>query len=410
MEMKKYNPVKLAIAAAAVMTAVPAFAQSSVTLYGVVDTGIGFLSNSSSLGAVSGGRSKVYMNQGVWSGSLFGLTGSEDLGDGTKTIFKLEGGYNSATGAQQFANTLFGRQAYVGLTNNRYGTLTAGRQYTSYFQLLQPYSSPNWLSGGFGAHPGDIDGLDKSFRINNNFVYTSPSFAGLKVSGSYGLGGVAGATGSGQTWSVAAQYAQGPFGIATGFMRVNNSTVNGGAWGANSTALSGGAQPAVSAINYGYATAANQQRFAVTSGYTFSPVFDISASYSNVQYLPGIASAFHDKAIFNTGGIVVHWKALPALDLAAGYSYTAATRANGISNAASYQQFNLTQFYSLSKRTGLYALEAYQRAGGKTLTPNAAGTKTSIIDATASIGDGQNNTPSSSRNQIAIILGIDMKF
>jgi predicted porin len=392
------------------MTAVPAFAQSSVTLYGVVDTGIGYLSNSSSLGATHGGRSKVYMNQGVWSGSLFGLTGSEDLGGGTKTIFKLEGGYNSATGAQQFANTLFGRQAYVGLSDNRYGTLTAGRQYTSYFSLLQPYSSPNWLSGGFGAHPGDIDGLDKSFRINNNFVYTSPTFAGFKVGGSYGLGGVAGATGSGQTWSLAAQYAQGPIGLAAGIMRVNNATVGGGAWGANSTAQSGGAQQAVSAINFGYATAANQQRIAVTAGYTFTPAFDVSASYSNVQYLPGVSSSFHDKAIFNTGGVVLHWRAMPALNLAAGYSYTAATKANGISDAAHYQQFNLTQFYSLSKRTAIYALEAYQLAGGNTLTPNATGTGTHIINATASIGDGQNNTPSSTRSQVALILGIDMKF
>jgi predicted porin len=408
--MKKGKQIKLTVAAVAIMAAVPACAQSSITLYGIVDTGIGYLNNSSSLGATSGGHSKVYMNNGVWSGSQFGLTGSEDLGGGTKTIFKLEAGFNSATGAQQFASTLFGRQAYVGLANDRYGTLTAGRQYTSYFQMLLKYSGPNWLSGGFGAHPGDIDGIDKSFRINNSFVYTSPTFAGLKVSGSYGLGGVAGATGSGQTWSVAAQYTAGPIGLATGFMRINNSTVNGGAWGANSTALSAGAEQAVSAIDFGYATAANQQRLAVTGGYTFSPVFDITASYSNVQYLPGISSAFQNKAIFNTGGLVAHWRALPDLDFAAGYSYTLATKSNGITEAANYSQFNLTQYYSLSKRTALYALEAYQRAGGKTLTPNHAGTGTSIINATASIGDGQNNTPSSSRNQIAIILGIDMKF
>lgn len=408
--MKKQKPIKLAITAAALAAAAPAFAQSSVTLYGIVDTGIGYLSNSSSLGSVRDGHSKVYMNQGVWSGSQFGLLGSEDLGGGTKAIFRLEEGFNSATGAQQFANTMFSRQAYVGLSDKRFGTLTAGRQYTAYFWMLKDYSSPNWLSGGFGAHPGDIDGIDKSFRINNNLVYTSPTFSGLTVSGSYALGGVAGATGSGQTWSLGARYAQGPVGVAAGFMRVNNSAPNGGAWGASSTASSGGAEQAVSAINYGYATAANQQRFAVTGGYTFSPNFDVSASYSNVQYLPGISSAFRNKAIFNTAGAVAHWRALPDLDLAAGYSYTAATQSNGIHDAAHYHQFNLTQFYSLSKRTAIYALEAYQLAGGKTLTPNAAGTGTSIINATASIGDGQNSTPSSSRRQAALILGIDTKF
>ncbi len=90
------------------------------------------------------------------------------------------------------------------------------------------------------------------------------------------------------------------------------------------------------------------------------------------------------------------------LDLAAGYSYTRATQSNGITSAASYSQFNLSQYYSLSKRTGLYALEAYQRAGGQTLGTNGK----SIINATADIGDGQNSAPSSSRSQVAVGVGI----
>jgi hypothetical protein len=89
---------------------------------------------------------------------------------------------------------------------------------------------------------------------------------------------------------------------------------------------------------------------------------------------------------------VVHFKPIGALDLAAGYSYTRATESNGISSAASYHQFNLSQYYSLSKRTGLYAVEAYQRANGKTIGNNGV----SIINATADIGDGQNSAPSSS--------------
>ncbi|MEW9584009.1 porin, partial [Paraburkholderia sp. DGU8] len=63
-------------------------------------------------------------------------------------------------------------------------------------------------------------------------------------------------------------------------------------------------------------------------------------------------------------------------------------------------------YYSLSKRTGLYALEAYQRANGQTL----AGNGKTIIDATASIGDAQNGSPSSSRSQVAVGVGIIHKF
>ena len=84
----------------------------------------------------------------------------------------------------------------------------------------------------------------------------------------------------------------------------------------------------------------------------------------------------------------------------------AITKANGITSSASYQQFNLSQYYSLSKRTGLYALEAYQRAGGQTLGTNGV----SIINATADIGDGQNSAPSSSRSQFAAGVGIIHKF
>jgi predicted porin len=217
---------------------------------------------------------------------------------------------------------------------------------------------------------------------------------------------VAGSTNAGSTYSAALQYLNGPFGIAAGFQRVNNSTPGGGVWGANSTMSNGGAQPGVSAVNNGYQTAQAQQRIAVTGGYAFSSQWDVSFSYSNVQYIAGINSKFHQEAIFNTGGAVLHFKPSPVFDLAAGYSYTRATSANGISRTASYQQFNLSQFYSLSKRTGLYAVEAYQRAGGQTLGTDGV----SIINATAAIGDGQNGTPASSRSMVAVGVGIIHKF
>jgi len=129
----------------------PVFAQNSVTLYGIVDDSITYQSSQTSLGSNKGGRSNVKMLPGVWAGSRFGLKGAEDLGGGNKAIFQLESGFNSATGGQQFTNAMFGRQAWVGLTNPAYGTFTAGRQYTSYYTLLSPYSPTTWLTGAFGA-------------------------------------------------------------------------------------------------------------------------------------------------------------------------------------------------------------------------------------------------------------------
>ncbi len=387
------------------LTAGVAHAQSSVTLYGIVDTGIGWQSSQTSLGSTTGGRSATKMINGIWAGSRFGLKGSEDLGGGLKAIFQLEEGFNSSTGAQAVSGLAFNRQAYVGLQDARFGAFTAGRQYTAYYTLLSPYSPTTWLTGAYGAHPGDIDSLDTTYRVNNSLVYMSPTYGGFTFGGSYALGGTAGSFNNGSTWSVGARYAMGPAGLAVGFMRLNNSTVGGGAWGANSTASNNGSEPSVSGINNGYQYAAAQQRLAVTGGWTFNSQWDVTASYSNVQYIPGSGSRFVNTAIFNTAGAVLHFKPTPTLDLGAGYSYTRATLANGVQHAAYYHQFNLSQYYSLSKRTGLYALEAYQRAGGQTLALGG-----SIINATADIGDGQNSAPSSSRSQVAVGAGIITRF
>ncbi|RDU94744.1 porin [Trinickia dinghuensis] len=400
--------LKSVVVGVAITGAAPAFAQSSVTLYGIVDTGLGYQSSQTTLGSTSGGRSAVKMVNGVWAGSRFGLKGAEDLGGETKAIFQLEEGFNSATGAQSTSGLMFNRQALVGVTNPRYGSLTAGRQYASYYQLLSPYSPTTWLTGFYGAHPGDLDGLDTIYRANNTLLYMSPKIGGFTFSGSYSLAGVPGSVNQGSTWSVAAQYAMGPVGLAAGFSRINNSTVNGGAFGADSTTSSAGGQAGVSAVTNGYQTAQAQQRFAVGAGYKFNSQFDITATYSNVQYIPGAGSAFRDLAIFNTGGIVLHWKPTAVWDFATGYSYTRATKANGIMSSAQYQQFNLSEYYSLSKRTGLYALQAYQRANGETLAP--AGNGTNIIDATATIGDGFQTTPSSSRSMFAVGAGIIHRF
>src|SRR5215469_18578814 len=101
--MKKNRQRRLiglaAVASVASAAHAPVFAQNSVTLYGIVDTGIGYQSSSTTLGSTSGGHSAFKMINGVWAGSRFGLKGAEDLGGGTKAIFALESGINSATGA-----------------------------------------------------------------------------------------------------------------------------------------------------------------------------------------------------------------------------------------------------------------------------------------------------------------------
>jgi predicted porin len=375
-------------------------------MYGIVDAGLVYQSSQTSLGSTVNGHSNVKLGQNIWNGNRLGFKGLEDLGGGTLAVFTLESGFNLLSGTQQFANAGFSRQAFVGLTNASYGTLTAGRQYTSYYSLVGPYGPTTWLTGYFGAHAGDIDNLDVIYRVNNSLVYKSPAFYGLTVSGSYSPGAVPGSFSRGSSWSAALRYSSGPLGVAAGVERFNNSTLGGGAWGANSTLNSGG-QPGVSALTNGYQTAAAQQRFAVAGAYALSAAWNVSVSYSNVQYIPGAGSAYRDEAIFNTFGAVLHFRVTVAADLAAGYSITRATKANSIASAAQYEQFNLAESYNLSARTMLYALQGFQRARGQTLGTAGAG---NVINATATIGDGFNAAPSSSRSQFACAIAVSHRF
>lgn len=93
------------------------------------------------------------------------------------------------------------------------------------------------------------------------------------------------------------------------------------------------------------------------------------------------------------------------VNLAAGVSYTMASKGNGVAHAARYAQLSLKQGYRLSKRTELYALEAWQHASGQTLDSTGQ-----VVNAAPAVGDSQNLTGSSTPTQIVAMLGIDMSF
>jgi predicted porin len=80
--MKKRVLSSMILTGSVVAGASPAFAQSSVTLYGSADAGLSYISSQTALGSTSGGRSAVKMSQSVWNASKFGFVGFEDLGGG----------------------------------------------------------------------------------------------------------------------------------------------------------------------------------------------------------------------------------------------------------------------------------------------------------------------------------------
>ena len=380
-------------AACAALACAPAFAQSSVTLYGAVDDAVTYVSNQK-------GSSNVYLRQGNLYASKFGLQGKEDLGGGTTAIFDLQNGFDLNTGAFASSGVMFNREAYVGLQNVRAGTLTAGRQYTPYYMFVGPLTGSAWLTGATGAHPGDIDGLDTTVRINSSLVYTSPNWSGLQASAMYALGGIAGSTGKGQTYSAAVRYLNGPMTLALGYLRMDNAQQTAG-FDPASTGSFG-----TSALNAGYVSAKAIQHIAAAGNYTLGNL-TLGLSYSNVEYQAGARSLFASTAVFNTYAALAVYRFTPAFDAGAGVAYTAASKANGINSAARYQQYSLKEAYHLSKRTTLYALEAYQHAGGQTLGSGGAG---NIVDAAPAVGDSQNGTPSSTRSQFVGMVGIATLF
>jgi predicted porin len=369
-------------------------AQTSVTLYGVIDTSIAFVHGNNGQAINS-----WQMLSGNLQGSRWGLKGTEDLGGGLKAIFQLENGFDPANGRLNQGGRMFGRQSYVGLDHAQYGTLTLGRQYDPTVDMVQAVTGDNYFGSVF-ATPGDVDNNDNSIRVNNAIKYASPVFAGFQVEGMYALGGVAGHPGQGQTWSVAAAYNNGPIGVAAGFLRVQNGTTrtiaadgSGGWTSPTATGLDAGNNPIVGA----YASAKAINIAQIAGQYAIGPV-TFGVGYINAQYKADSLSAFATTEKFNTGRAFVNFQASPALLLGLGYEYT---KASG-DTTAKYHQASLGADYSLSKRTDVYLVGAYQHASG-TQRFNASTTQT----AEASIGSYGYAGKSS---QELVALGLRHKF
>jgi GBP family porin len=174
------------IGAAALMLATgSAAAQSSVTLYGVVDTFIQYLNN--------GGTHSISERSGGSTGSMVGLKGSEDLGNGLKAVFDLESGFTANNGALFVdSSKLFVRQSWVGLASDDYGTLTFGRQYQPTFWIAyfgEPFRGNELLSPFSAAVvPVDKRTLATQYaagRTDNSIVYRSPVVGGFKLYAMY---------------------------------------------------------------------------------------------------------------------------------------------------------------------------------------------------------------------------------
>lgn len=152
-----------------------AFAQSSnVSLYGTVDMGV--------TAERGNGVSETKLTSGAASMSRIGFKGSEDLGNGVKAFFQLEGGFDAGTGEN--GSSLFGRQSFIGLSSAELGTVSVGRQFNFGYETLRDIADP--FAAGTAARANNLTVDAFTFGGTSNLVkYVSPSISGLTFGASF---------------------------------------------------------------------------------------------------------------------------------------------------------------------------------------------------------------------------------
>jgi len=211
---------KTLVAVAALLAATGSFAQSSVTLYGVVDA---------SLETVKGTKSLTRVSSDNLASSRLGFKGVEDLGGGLKANFVLESSVGVDTGEAN-STRFFSRAAWVGVSSG-YGDLRIGRQDSSIGAL----AGNTAILGGQAYDDFKIAPMlsnNDYRRLDNAITYVAPTFVpGLSTQVQYstaaGASKVVGAedsTGAGKAYGLSAQYAAGPFGAGLGYINAKKTS------------------------------------------------------------------------------------------------------------------------------------------------------------------------------------------
>lgn len=220
-----------------------AHAQSSVTVYGIIDAGISTQSN-----ANSAGQRQTSFQDAMILPSIYGFKGTEDLGGGLKAGFNLEGGFNSANGTHNspgvYQSQMFGREAKVTLGGD-WGTIGLGEQtdpgliasisteprgLTDSFSILEYWIGATLFNGG-GPAPTATGSLTGGIFDVNSITYTYAA-KGLYLGLEYGFGGIAGSVSSGATASIGGSYSLAGFLISGSYAQANTvdpTGVTGGA-------------------------------------------------------------------------------------------------------------------------------------------------------------------------------------
>ncbi|TDV15673.1 porin [Paraburkholderia caballeronis] len=354
-------------------TAGVAHAQSSVTIYGVMDVGPTYVSN-------EGGAHNIKMDDAIASGDRLGFKGIEDLGGGMKALFTLENGFNALNGQARQSGRLFGRQAWVGI-ETPWATVTLGRQYDLVYDYTAQYAMSAWASG-YATHQGDLDRMGWE-RLDNAVKIKSADFSGLQMGAMYAFGNVAGDFHEQSSWGAGMQYNHGAYSFGAVYLRMNNP------FGSNAI----DPYASMGAFTFLGQTTATRDPVtgAVTDLFGANPmnidsqsVLTVGGSYTMSKVTFGLAysdvwfKGFGTTNTLRTYDAGASWNVTPAFAISAGYFYSTLERQH-------YNEASLGFDYSLSKSTDVYLQTSYLRTSsgvdavqGYLFTPSTTDTQTSV--------------------------------
>lgn len=363
-----------------------AYAQSSVTLYGIVDTSIHYVTN-----ANANGNSKLELTNGAVSNSRWGLKGSEDLGGGNKALFVLESGFDPDTGRGN-GGALFNRQSFVGLSNSSMGTITLGRQYNFGFTMggnFDPLGVGNYNQNSWPFY--GITGLRES-----NMLKYEGKWNGFYVGLGYGFGEVAGSNSANRYLGAAASYEFGPA-LLGGFYQQHKDVAGNkqSVWGIGGNYAVGPAKLFLGYIDSSDATGCVSSSSNCVGSSAFGLNLDGTnadgSSFTPTQLGAG-ALPGNTKRRDHVGLAGVTYQVTPALALTGAFYYDSISNANlTAGNDGKRYTGVLLAEYSLSKRTQVYGTVDYNKVKNAAIPQLSGGTV-----------DGQN----AKTNQVGAGLGI----
>jgi predicted porin len=355
--------MKKSLVALAVLAASgAAMAQSSVTLYGIVDADVASATTNGVVGTAVKSLSQTQVRTDGLSGNRWGLKGSEDLGGGLSAVFNVESGFAVDTGASAQGGLLFGRRANVGLAGG-FGRVELGRNSSSYEDVAADHSMmgessfdpSNYNTGpttssaaglantaaGASAFLGRVyTWVGYATRFNNSIKYTSPNFSGFTGSFMYALGeDKTATTDASKSISAYLKYVNGPLLVSGGYQ----------------SEASGGSLPSVTA---GVPTSNS----AVTT--TKAPALENTLLSVAYNFGPAKLGMGFNRAVYKDVKVTA---SLGGGDFAAqnGYDLSVAVPFGATTVSATYAVsdgdtlgkstgFGVQALYALSKRTTLY--------------------------------------------------------